>query len=108
MTTAAMALPLLGLRIMAGPLELRGITDDLLGPLADLAIEGIHGPDEMPFSMPWTLGPPAELPQKMAQFYWGRRAEFSPAAWAGELAVLQEGELVGVQGMVTHDYLVTR
>jgi hypothetical protein len=48
MTTAAMALPVLGLRITAGPLELRGVTDDLLGPLADLAIEGIHAPDAMP------------------------------------------------------------
>jgi hypothetical protein len=35
-TTAATALPLLSLRITAGPVELRGITDDLLRPLADL------------------------------------------------------------------------
>jgi hypothetical protein len=50
MTTAATALPLLGLRIEAGPVELRGITDDLLGPLTDLAIGGIHEPGTMPFS----------------------------------------------------------
>lgn len=40
-TTVEGALPLLGLRITAGPIELRGITDDLLGHLADLAVEGI-------------------------------------------------------------------
>jgi hypothetical protein len=40
-TTVETALPLLGLRITAGPIELRGITDDLLGPLAGLAVEGI-------------------------------------------------------------------
>ena len=45
MTTAATMLPLLGLRIQAGPVELRGITDDLLGPLADLAGRGIHDPE---------------------------------------------------------------
>jgi SDR family mycofactocin-dependent oxidoreductase len=44
MTTAATALPMLGLRVTAGPVELRGITDDLIGPLADLAIRGIHDP----------------------------------------------------------------
>src|SRR6266567_1232650 len=39
--TVETALPLLGLQITAGPIELRGIIDDLLGPLADLAVEGI-------------------------------------------------------------------
>ncbi|HEY6790714.1 MAG TPA: hypothetical protein VI365_25735 [Trebonia sp.] len=55
-TTVATALPLLGLRITAGPVELRGITDDLVGPLADLAITGIHDPGFMPFSEPWSIG----------------------------------------------------
>jgi RimJ/RimL family protein N-acetyltransferase len=108
MTTATTALPLLGLRLTAGPLELRGITDDLLGPLADLAIEGIHAPDAMPFSTPWTLVPAEELPRNSAQFYWGRRAAFSVAAWAADLAVFWDGELAGMQGMEARDYLVTR
>ena len=108
MTTAAMVLPVLGLRITAGPLELRGVTDDLLGPLADLAIEGIHAPDAMPFSTPWTLAPAEDLPRNLAQYYWGLRAAFSAAAWAATLAVFWEGELVGVQGMEARDYLVTR
>ena len=107
MTTAEMALPLLGLRITAGPVELRGITDDLLGPLADLAIDGIHAPDAMPFNMPWTLATAQELPRNFAQFHWGRRAAFSAAEWGAELAVFWEGELTGVQGIEAHDYLVT-
>jgi hypothetical protein len=44
--------PLLGLRITAGPIELRGITDDLLGRLADLAVEGISSPRGPPFLAP--------------------------------------------------------
>jgi hypothetical protein len=44
MTTAATALPLLALRVTAGPVGLRGVTDDLLGPLAELATD-IHDPD---------------------------------------------------------------
>jgi RimJ/RimL family protein N-acetyltransferase len=108
MTTAATALPLLGLRVQAGPVELRGITDDLLGPLADLAVAGIHAPDAMPFFAPWTAAPAEELPRNFAQHHWRVRASFAPEKWTAELAVSWNGELVGVQGISTEDYLVTR
>jgi RimJ/RimL family protein N-acetyltransferase len=108
MTTAATALPLLGLRITAGPVELRGMTDDLLGPLADLAIKGIHDPDFMPFSTPWSIAPAAEMPRGVARFHWGQRASFSPAEWGMDLAVFFDGKLVGSQGFSTKDFLVTR
>jgi len=108
MTTAATALPLLGLRVKAGPIELRGMTDDLLGPLADLAVKGIHDPGLMPFSEPWTLAPAAELPKNVVQYHWGRRAEFSPARWSMDLAVFFNGQLVGSQGFGTRNFLITR
>jgi RimJ/RimL family protein N-acetyltransferase len=107
MTTAATALPLLGLRITAGPLELRGITDDLLGPLAGLAAD-IHVPELMPFTFPWTLAPAPDLPRNVAQYHWGNRAGFSPAKWNADFAVFFDGELVGSQGFSTSEYLVTR
>ena len=107
MTTAATALPLLGLRITAGPVELRGITDDLLGPLADLATD-IHDPDFMPFDYPWSLAPAPDMPRNLAQYHWGKRASFSPAQWSADLAVFYDGELVGSQGFSTKDYLVLR
>jgi RimJ/RimL family protein N-acetyltransferase len=108
MMTAVTALPLLGLRVQAGPVELRGITDDLLGPLADLAVAGIHAPDAMPFSAPWTAVPAEELPRNFAQYHWRVRASFAPEKWSADLAVFWNGELVGVQGISTEDYLVTR
>ena len=108
MTTAATALPLLGLRITAGPVELRGVTDDLLGPLAELAIKGVHDPDFMPFFVPWSIAPAAEMPRNMAQFHWGQRAAFSPEKWSIDLAVFYDGQLVGSQGYGTRDFLVTR
>lgn len=108
MTTVATALPLLGLRVQAGPVELRGITDDLLGPLADLAVTGIHDPGAMPFPAPWSVAPAAQLPRNFAQFHWGQRASFGPEKWSADLAVLWNGELAGVQGISTKDYLVTR
>jgi RimJ/RimL family protein N-acetyltransferase len=108
MTTVATALPLLGLRITAGPVELRGVTDDLIVPLAELARAGIHDPDFMPFYTPWSLSPPEEMPRTMAQYHWGQRARFSPAKWGADLAVFYDGELAGSQGISTEDYLVTR
>ena len=108
MTTAATALPLLGLRITAGPVELRGVTDDLLGPLAELAIKGVHDPDFMPFFVPWSIAPAAAMPRNMAQFHWGQRASFSQEQWGMDLAVFYDGQLVGSQGFSTRDFLVTR
>lgn len=108
MTAIETVLPLLGLRITAGPLELRGITDDLLGPLADLACAGIHDPEAMPFYTPWSLTPAPEMPMAMARYHWGKRAEFSPAKWTADLAVFWDGELAGSQGISTSDYLITR
>ena len=78
MTTAATALPLLGLRITAGPVELRGITDDLLSPLADLATD-IHDPDFMPFDYPWSLAPAADMPRNWRSTT-GASAPASPRA----------------------------
>jgi RimJ/RimL family protein N-acetyltransferase len=108
MTTAATALPLLGLRIAAGPVELRGMTDDLLGPVADLAIKGVHDPDFMPFFVPWSIAPAEDMPRNMAQFHWGQRASFSAEKWAMDLAVFYDGQLVGSQGFGTRDFLITR
>lgn len=108
MTTPATMLPLLGLRIQAGPVELRGITDDLLGPLADLAAAGIHDPGTMPFGFPWTAVSPKELPGNFARYHWNERASFTPERWSADFAVFFNGELAGAQGIKTTDYLVTR
>jgi RimJ/RimL family protein N-acetyltransferase len=108
MTTLTDLLPVLGLRITAGPLELRGLTDDDLPALCDLALRGIHPEERMPFYVPWTDAPAADLPRNMAQYHWRSRADFSPAAWALHLGVWYDGRLVGTQALDTHDYLVTR
>ena len=107
-TAVETVLPLLGLRITAGPIELRGITDDLLGPLADLAVEGISSPGGPPFLTPWKTGPREDLPRFFAQYYWQLRAEFSPDRWTAPLAVLWDGEPAGVQELFADKYLVSR
>jgi RimJ/RimL family protein N-acetyltransferase len=107
-TTVQAALPLLGLRIIAGPIELRGITDDLLGPLADLVLEGISSPGGPPFLTPWKAEPRQDLPRFFAQYYWQLRADFSADRWTAPLAVLWDGEPAGVQELFADTYLVSR
>jgi RimJ/RimL family protein N-acetyltransferase len=101
-------LPALGLRIAAGPLELRGITDDDLVTLGALAVRGIHEPVRMPFYHPWTDVASAELPLKFAQYHWNIRASWSPDKWELNLGVWRDGALLGVQGVGTEHFLVTR
>ena len=101
-------LPALGLRITAGPIELRGLSDDDLAELAELAGRGVHPPERMPFTFPWTDAPPEEFPLRFAQYHWRTRADFSPDAWMLNLGVWHDGTLVGVQGLNTTKYLVTR
>ena len=108
MTTIAEVFPPLGLRASAGPLELRGLGDDDLVALAELAAAGIHGPDRMPFLHPWTDVPAGELPLNVVQYHWKARAEWSTTSWELNLGVWFAGELVGVQGISTQDFLVTR
>ncbi len=107
-STVADLLPALALRITSGPVELRGLGDEDLGALADLAAAGIHPADRMPFYHPWTDTDPETLRGRMAQFHWRCRADFSPEAWELNLGVWHEDTLVGTQGISTRDYLVTR
>lgn len=100
--------PVLGLRIRAGELELRGIGDQDIATLLDLARHGIHPPEQMPFSTPWTDQQPERLPLSFAQYHWGTRASFRPEAWQLNLAVIWRGTMIGTQGFTTTDYLVTR
>ena len=100
--------PPFGLVIRAGELRLTPVADDDLPGLVELALAGIHDPDWMPFDVPWTLAPPAELPRRYAQHYWEVRAAFRPEDFTLDFAVRQDGQLVGVQGFAARDFPVLR
>lgn len=101
--------PPLGVRITAGPLELRGVGEDELVALIDIVLAGeVHDPAQMPFSYPWTDAPAADAPRNYLQFHWGNRAAWTREAWDLELAVLWEGRVVGCQGVITRDFPTTR
>ena len=100
--------PLFDLRVSTPRLELRYVDDELGHALARLAAHGIHDPDFMPFSVPWTDAASPQLERNTLQYYWRGRAEITPSSWTVDFAVLCEGEVVGSTGLFSHDFLVLR
>ncbi|HET7174323.1 MAG TPA: GNAT family N-acetyltransferase [Nocardioidaceae bacterium] len=98
--------PPFALRVACGPIELRAIRDDDIPELVALVEGGIHHPDAMPFSFPWTTNP--DVVRETARYYWRNRSEFGPDKWSLQLVVRHRDEIVGIQGIETEHYLVTR
>lgn len=65
-------------------------------------------PSDLAALHPWTDAPRELLGPNTAQYYWRSRADFRPASWTLDLAVVVDGEVVGVQGLTGRDYPVTR
>jgi RimJ/RimL family protein N-acetyltransferase len=80
-------------------LELRYPDDDDAIALADLAAQGVHPPEYMPFSFPWTDVAPPLQQVRTVQFLWRARAVLMPEAWSLPMAVVVDGELVGLQDL---------
>jgi RimJ/RimL family protein N-acetyltransferase len=101
--------PLFDLRITTPRLELRYVDDEIGARLMDLAATvGVHAPDFMPFTIPWTRFEPPFLQQQGMQHYWRLRAETSPAAWSLPMAAFADGEVVGVQNLMAKDFTRAR
>ncbi|WP_328888918.1 GNAT family N-acetyltransferase [Streptomyces sp. NBC_00316] len=100
--------PLHGLRIRTPRLELRVPDLELLDDLASVAAAGVHAPDSMPFTVPWTDTPPDERGRGVFQHVLGSIANWSVRDWVLSLAVLHEGEVVGRQDLGATDFAATR
>jgi RimJ/RimL family protein N-acetyltransferase len=108
LSTLADHWPVAGLVVRTPRLLLRWPSDDDLVALADLAVQGIHGDDEMPFSTPWSRLPPGELELGLLRFHWKARASWGPELWDWNPVVVVDGEIVGTQGMVASHFPVLR
>ncbi len=108
MTSLADVWPPYRLRVRAGDLTLTVVGDDDVPGLVDLALAGIHAPEAMPFSVPWTLTPAGELPATMVRHYSSVRASFERDAFDLLFAVRVRGVLVGTQALHAKDFPVTR
>ncbi|MEV0770005.1 hypothetical protein [Nocardia salmonicida] len=91
--------PLFGLRLTTPRLELRLPSDEALAALADLAAEGVHAPDRMPFTVPWTDLPPVERARSVFQHHWLQLGNWAPDDWTLNFAVFEHGRIVGQQAI---------
>ncbi len=101
--------PLFELTVVTPRLTLRYLDDPTAAALMDLvAREGVHDPEAMPFSIPWTRFESPVLERQGMQYYWKTRAEVAPETWELQFAVLEGDELVGLQAISARSFLVTR
>lgn len=97
--------PLLDLRLRTPRLELRLPTVPELEALREVALEGVHPAEFMPFSIAWTDEP------KLAGFlpyHELQRRDWTHQAWCLELGTWLEDEPVGVQAVTSDDFARTR
>lgn len=100
--------PLFGLVVRTPRVELRYPDDDLIYQLAELSGEPVHDPAMMPFSTPWTDTPADQISRQSLQHFWLNRWAWSPTKWSCMMAVLADGELVGVQDMLSDNFAETK
>ncbi|WP_343954150.1 GNAT family N-acetyltransferase [Nonomuraea longicatena] len=87
-------------------LELRLPSAQDLDDLADLAAEGVHPADYMPFTYPWTDAPPAEVGQRAVLYHLRTLGSWTPEKWRLPLAVVHDGEIAGIQEVGAEDFAV--
>lgn len=100
--------PLFGLKLTTPRLELRPVSDADLPHLIAAVHAGIHDPNEMPFSYPWTDAKGDELTEETLKYFWQTRAVFSPDRWIINFGVWIDGEFAGVQELMTTDFPVLK
>lgn len=100
--------PLWDLRIRTPRLELRPVREQEMAALVDLALEGIHDPEDMPFLQPLTDAPSPELERTSYQYYLRNWAEWSVESWALQFAVYEGDDCVGTQALMGRRFPVRR
>ncbi|MFD0683406.1 GNAT family N-acetyltransferase [Actinomadura fibrosa] len=100
--------PLFGLRLRTPRLELRLPSPEELAELAEVAAKGVHDPEVMPFLVPWTDRPAAEVARSVVQHHWSQLGAWTPEEWSLDLAVFLDGRAVGVQEISARDFAITR
>jgi RimJ/RimL family protein N-acetyltransferase len=100
--------PLEDLVVRTPRLELRWPGHAELTALAELAAAGIHDPDWMPFSLPWTDVPPVERGRSVLQWHWRNAGALTPESWSLNLVTVVDGAVVGTQALGADRFAVLR
>jgi RimJ/RimL family protein N-acetyltransferase len=92
--------PLYELRLGTPRLELRLGTHEELVEVHELARQGIHPPDEMPFENPWTdHAGEDDFVERCVDFHESALREWEPLKWSLNLLAFVEGRPVGSQSV---------
>ena len=100
--------PLRHLVLRTPRLELRPDDDAGLYELAEEARLGVHPPELMPFSTPWTDVAPDERALAVLRWNWEKRAVFRSQRWDLHFLVRCDGRVVGMQALHAVEFAVTR
>jgi RimJ/RimL family protein N-acetyltransferase len=86
-------------------LQLRGASDDLLFTLLPTVAAGVVGPDESPFDDPMSLYRDSpEREWSWLRGIWTGRGSIRPDFWRLYFVVMVDGEPVGMQDLVGHEF----
>ncbi|HEY1969126.1 MAG TPA: GNAT family protein [Pseudonocardia sp.] len=102
------AWPLRRLVLRTPRLELRPDDDAGLAELIEEAYAGVHPPEQMPFSEPWTDADPRYLGRGVFQYHWRQRALVSPQDWTVQFLVRRDGRVIGSQLLAAAGFAVRR
>lgn len=102
------AWPLFDVAICTPRLTIRCADDRRLRDVAQVAAEGIHRADELPFYDRWTLQPPGILQRNLLQHGWGLRAMWQPNRWTFVGAVELDGRVIGLQSLGAEQFAERR
>lgn len=100
--------PLFDLRIRTPRMELRLPTDDDLLALVAIARAGVHDRPETPFLVPWDELPSPAFERQFLTFWWRTRGSWAPDSWTLGLAVIADGQPIGIQDLTARDFAQRR
>lgn len=96
--------PLYDLQLRTSRLELRLPDEGEIAELCAVARAGIHPPGEMPFGVAWSTKPSPRFEREFIQWHWQQRADWTAEAWSLELGVFLDGQPIGCQSLMAHQF----
>ena len=100
--------PLFDLRLRTPRLELRLPTDDDLLELARVARAGLMDEGRNFFSVAWHELPSPAFERQFLLHWWASRGSWSPTDWNIAFAVIAEGQPIGMQNVLGHNFKIRR
>lgn len=96
------------LRLKTPRLELRLPTDADLLELVRVAREGVVEESRTFFAVPWHKLPSPAFERQFLQHWWATRGSWDPSKWNLGLAVVVDGQPVGIQDVMGREFAVRK